>query len=151
MKPLLQPRSLFTLIAVVVVVVGLAITLNALSTAGQPIPPAVQAPLPAPVISNITAAEYVESFIEGHAPHLLLDVRLPDEFASGHIAGSINIPVQVLAQRLEELPRDRPIVIYCRSGNRSAQAARILAEVGFTDLYDLGGIIDWTAAGYPIQ
>ncbi len=151
MKLLLQPRSLFTLVAVAIVAGGLAITLNTLSTAGQPISPAAQAPLPAPIISNITAAEYLERFTERGAPHMLLDVRLPDEFASGHIAGSVNIPVQVLAQRLEELPRDRPIVIYCRSGNRSAQAARMLAEVGFTDLYDLGGVIDWRAAGYPIQ
>jgi phage shock protein E len=151
MKLLLQPRSLFTLVAVAIVAGGLAITLNTLSTAGQPISPAAQVPLPAPIISNITAAEYLERFTERGAPHMLLDVRLPDEFASGHIAGSVNIPVQVLAQRLQELPRDRPIVIYCRSGNRSAQAARMLAEVGFTDLYDLGGIIDWRAAGYPIQ
>ncbi|MFQ3565475.1 MAG: rhodanese-like domain-containing protein [Aggregatilineales bacterium] len=151
MKPLLQPRSLFVFVAVAIVAGGLAITWNTLSTAGQPISPAAQATVPAPVISNIAASEYVQRFTEGQVPHVLLDVRLPDEFASGHIAGSINIPVQVLAQHLEELPRDRPIVIYCRSGNRSAQAARILAEVGFTNLYDLGGIIDWTAAGYPIQ
>lgn len=151
MKPLLQSRSLLLIIAAAVIVGGLAITLNTLSTAGQPISPAAPAPLPAPVISGITAVEYVERFMNGDVPHTLLDVRLPDEFASGHIADSINIPVQVLAQRLEELPRNQPIVIYCRSGNRSAQAARLLAAAGFTNLYDLGGIIDWTAAGYPIQ
>lgn len=99
---------------------------------------------------RITPAVYQEQFADGTA-HLLLDVRTPEEFAGGHIPGAVNIAVQELAQRLDELPGDQPIVIYCRSGNRSAQAAQILAGAGYTKVYDLGGIIDWSAQGYPVQ
>ncbi len=84
-------------------------------------------------------------------PHLLLDVRTPQEFASGHIPGAVNISLQTLEAHVSELPTDRPIVIYCRSGNRSAAAGHLLLRRGFTQLYDLGGIIAWQAQGLPIQ
>lgn len=84
-------------------------------------------------------------------PHLLLDVRTGGEFQSGHLAGAANIPVEELSRRLAELPTDMPIVLYCRSGNRSAAAARILREAGYQNVYDLGGIIRWQAQGYPIE
>ncbi|MFN7210397.1 MAG: rhodanese-like domain-containing protein [Aggregatilineales bacterium] len=87
----------------------------------------------------------------GAVPHLLLDVRTVGEFQSGHLAGAVNIPVEQLAQRLAEVPRDLPIVLYCRSGNRSAAAARLLRSAGYESVYDLGGIIRWQAQGYPIQ
>ena len=82
--------------------------------------------------------------------HLLLDVRTPAEFNEGHIEGAVNIPVEALASRISEVPTNQPIVVYCRSGNRSAQAGDILTEAGYTDVYDMGGIISWTSAGYPI-
>ncbi|MCA9914215.1 MAG: rhodanese-like domain-containing protein, partial [Anaerolineae bacterium] len=83
--------------------------------------------------------------------HLLIDVRTPAEYASGHIAGSINIPVEELSNRLSEVPQGEEIVVYCRSGNRSATAARILADNGYSPVYDLGGIIAWQSAGYPLE
>ena len=71
---------------------------------------------------------------------LLLDVRTPAEFAEGHIDGALNIPVQVLPQRIDELgDRSRPIVVYCRSGMRSANAAQILGRAGYT-VHDAGGM-----------
>lgn len=74
----------------------------------------------------------------------LLDVRTPGEFAAGHVSGARNIPLQVLSSRLEELgARNKPIVIYCRSGNRSRSAMRILASQGFTAVYDLGPMGAW--------
>lgn len=82
--------------------------------------------------------------------HILLDVRTPAEFSDGHIEGAMNIAVETLSSRISEVPTDQPIVVYCRSGNRSAQAVDILTEAGYTNVYDMGGIIDWTAAGYPI-
>lgn len=97
----------------------------------------------------IAPLNYVDQFES--TQHVLLDVRTPQEFNDGHIAGSINIAVETLAGRLDEVPRDQPIVVYCRSGNRSAQAAQILTQAGFTNVYDLGGIIAWEAAGLPIQ
>jgi phage shock protein E len=74
---------------------------------------------------------------------LLLDVRTPDEFASGHVSRATNIPVQQLQARLNELgPRSRPVVVYCRSGGRSAQAARLLSTVGY-EVKDIGPMTAW--------
>lgn len=75
---------------------------------------------------------------------LLLDVRTPEEFAAGHLAGAVNIPLQTLDRRLAELgPKDRPIVVYCRSGHRSAHAREILRRAGFTAVHDLGAMSSW--------
>ncbi len=75
---------------------------------------------------------------------LLLDVRTPEEFASGHIQGAVNIPVDQLAQRAKELPSGKAgIVIYCRSGNRSRRAEHILRDKGFDNLIDLGPMSAW--------
>ncbi|MEL7435713.1 MAG: rhodanese-like domain-containing protein, partial [Chloroflexota bacterium] len=82
---------------------------------------------------------------------ILIDVRTAQEFNSGHIAGAINIPVDQIANRLSEIPADIPVVVYCRSGNRSAQAANILNQNDYSEIYDLGSIIQWQSAGYPIQ
>ena len=74
----------------------------------------------------------------------LLDVRTPGEYASGHLPGAINIPVQELAARLNEAgAKNQPIVVYCRSGARSAQAKQLLAARGFTAIHDLGAMSRW--------
>jgi phage shock protein E len=74
---------------------------------------------------------------------LVVDVRTPDEFADGAYPGAINIPLAALQARMNELePRDRPIVLYCASGARSAQAARLLKQAGFTDFINAGGLSD---------
>lgn len=74
----------------------------------------------------------------------LLDVRSPGEFASGHIDGALNIPVDQLAGRLAEVgPKDTPVVVYCRSGARSASAARTLKGAGFARVEDLGPMGRW--------
>ncbi|PJF47861.1 MAG: hypothetical protein CUN48_06370 [Candidatus Thermofonsia Clade 3 bacterium] len=99
----------------------------------------------------ITPKQYKTDFADAHRPHVLIDVRTAEEFKSGHIPGAINIDVQVLAQRLQDIPRDRAVVLYCRSGNRSSYAAHILQRAGYAEVYDLGGIGDWRAAGYPIR
>ena len=83
--------------------------------------------------------------------HMLVDVRTPEEFNSGHIAGAVNISLQTLPTQMSTLPKDKPIVLYCRSGSRSHTAAQMLAQAGFTKIYDLGGIIDWRAAGLPLN
>lgn len=75
---------------------------------------------------------------------LLLDVRTPEEFAAGHLPGALNIPVQKLGDRMAELPaRDRPIVVYCRSGQRSRRAVRALREAGYVEVHDLGPMAAW--------
>ena len=73
----------------------------------------------------------------------LLDVRTPAEFANGHPAGAINIPVQILAGNLDALPRDRAVVVYCHSGGRSARAAEMLAHAGFSEICDVGPMPMW--------
>ncbi len=75
---------------------------------------------------------------------LLLDVRTRDEYAGSHIPGAVNIPVQELESRLKELtPKSRAVVVYCRSGMRSASAAAVLKREGYAEVYDLGGMGNW--------
>ena len=75
----------------------------------------------------------------------VLDVRTPEEFSQGHIPSAILIPDYELAKRAEkELPdKNALILVYCRSGNRSRQAANTLLKLGYTNVKDFGGIIDW--------
>ncbi len=74
----------------------------------------------------------------------LLDVRTPQEFAEGHLRGAVNIPLSELHRRLSELgDRSRPLVVYCRSGRRSAVAAAELRSSGFAEVHDLGAMSNW--------
>ena len=74
----------------------------------------------------------------------LVDVRTPGEFAAGHIPGAVNIPVQQLDARISELqPKDAAVVVYCRSGHRSGNAARLLKSAGFAAVHDLGPMSRW--------
>lgn len=73
---------------------------------------------------------------------VLLDVRTPEEFAAGHLEGARNIPLGELSARMGELPRDRPVVVYCRSGARSARAVARLREAGY-QARDLGAMSAW--------
>ncbi len=78
--------------------------------------------------------------------HVIVDVRREDEFASGHIPGAILIPNESIGtEKPAELPDlDQIILVYCRSGNRSAQASQKLANIGYTNVFDFGGIMTWT-------
>lgn len=74
----------------------------------------------------------------------LVDVRTPQEFSAGHIEGAVNIPLQELDTRMGELGnKDGQIVLYCRSGNRSAQAAQRLKGAGFSAVHNLGAMSRW--------
>ncbi|MFO0628496.1 MAG: rhodanese-like domain-containing protein [Polyangiales bacterium] len=72
----------------------------------------------------------------------LVDVRTDDEYRGGHVAGATNIPVHTLEARLREIPKDRPVVVYCRSGGRSANAAALLQRHGYT-VVDIGPMHAW--------
>jgi phage shock protein E len=74
----------------------------------------------------------------------LLDVRSPEEFGRGHLPGAVNIPVRELAGRVGEVGATvQEVVVYCRSGHRSAQAAAVLRQHGFTKVHDLGAMTAW--------
>ena len=92
-------------------------------------------------ISQAQAKEIMDT----RSDYILLDVRTEKEFAAGHIKGAILIPDYEIRLRAEkELPdKDKTILVYCRSGRRSKLAARDLAELGYTDVLEFGGIIDW--------
>jgi rhodanese-related sulfurtransferase len=98
---------------------------------------------------RLTPQHYQTTFAT--SDHLLVDVRSPEEFATGHIPGAVNIALSNLPQQMATLPKDRPIVLYCRSGARSNTAAAMLAKHGFGNVHDLGGIITWQAQGLPVN
>jgi rhodanese-related sulfurtransferase len=78
----------------------------------------------------------------------LLDVRTQEEYEEGYIEGATLIPVNDLEARLDEVPKDKKIIIYCRSGARSMTAANILINNGYEEVYNVqGGIIAWDSAG----
>ena len=84
----------------------------------------------------------------------VIDVRTPEEFASAHIAGAINLPHDLLETQASSLPADHaaPIVVYCRSGRRSALAVETLRKLGYTQVLHLeGDFIGWQAAGHPVM
>jgi len=73
----------------------------------------------------------------------LVDVRTPAEYKSGHIPGSVNVELAIIAEQPPTDETDASIVVYCRSGNRSAQAAAALSSLGYTRVLDWGGISRW--------
>jgi len=80
----------------------------------------------------------------------ILDVRTREEFSAEHLDGAVNIPLQELEERLNELDRSKPVLVYCHSGGRSRSASEILIKHRVTQVYTLeGGITSWMASGYP--
>lgn len=140
-------RNLLIALAAIVAVVAIGI---AAAGSGSPAPQVAQAGSTVLTSGSISPAQYTSQFTDAGASHLLVDVRTAAEFASGHLAGAVNIPVEALSGRLSEISADQPVVVYCRSGNRSASAAALLRQAGYTRVLDLGGIIDWQAAGYAV-
>jgi phage shock protein E len=72
----------------------------------------------------------------------VVDVRTPDEFRDGAYPGAKNIPLGELGRRLGEIPKDKPVVLYCASGARSSSAARAMKQAGYTDVINAGGLAD---------
>lgn len=96
------------------------------------------------VYMNITAEE-AKVLMESETGYLILDVREQDEYDAGHIPGAILIPyTQIEVEAPEKLTdKDQLILVYCRSGRRSKIAAEALVELGYTNIREFGGIIDW--------
>jgi phage shock protein E len=88
----------------------------------------------------------------GDKAPFVLDVRAPEEFVTGHLPGAVNIPYDQVAARLAEVPKDKDVVLYCRSGRRAAMAAEVLAANGYSRLKHLEGDMPaWIAQGRPVE
>ena len=96
------------------------------------------------VYLNITAEEAKE-IMDSEEGYVILDVRTQEEFDQGHIPGAIQISHEEIAEKAEEVltDKDQMILVYCRSGRRSKIAAEALVELGYTNIREFGGIIDW--------
>lgn len=98
---------------------------------------------------EIDAAQLAELRLRG--PLKLIDVRTDAEFAAGRIAGAVHLPLHLLPFKAEDLAGEEPVVFYCRSGARSAQAAAFMASRGMKEVYNLvGGVMGWAQAGQAL-
>ncbi|HEX5503282.1 MAG TPA: MBL fold metallo-hydrolase, partial [Thermomicrobiales bacterium] len=101
-----------------------------------------------PAVAEVTIADVAD-----RAPDtLVLDVREPEEYASGHVPGAANLPQAELATRLDELPRDRPIQVICQTGRRSMRSAQFLKQRGYDAVVNVGGgTAAWQASDRPLE
>ena len=131
-----------------------AVLLAACAQAGAPaaVTPAPASSEPRSGTTLPAAVSVAEAAALRDAGAFILDVRQPDEWAAVHIPGAKLIPLGDLAGRLAEVPRDRDVVVVCRSGNRSQQGRDILRGAGFTRVTSMtGGVREWQAAGLPTE
>ena len=93
---------------------------------------------------SITMDEAVDMMAK-ETGYIILDVRRPDEYAAGHIPNAINVPNETIGtSEIPELPnKDQLIMVYCRSGRRSKEASAKLVKLGYTNIVEFGGILDW--------
>lgn len=105
------------------------------------------------VIETISAADASALLADAPAGLVVLDVRTPEEFASGHLAGAVGLDfyAATFADDLAALDREAPYLLYCRSGNRSGQAREMMRSLGFAEVHEIaGGINAWVEAGLPV-
>jgi phage shock protein E len=102
-------------------------------------------------VRNITSGEAKEMLAK-RAKVYLLDVRTPDEYRQAHLKGAVLIPTSDLQLKYYEVPRDRPVIVYCAVGSRSAAAANFLASKGYKDVYNMAdGIVGWYRSGFALE
>ena len=97
------------------------------------------------VYRQITMNE-AASIMKSEKDYIILDVRRPDEFSAGHIPNAINVPNEIIGtSEISELPdKNQLILVYCRSGRRSKEASQKLVDLGYTNVVEFGGILDWS-------
>jgi rhodanese-related sulfurtransferase len=147
-------RALLAALLTTIVVLGAGCGEDSAAT------PAEAGTQPAQTATDAGAATAVTLLAPDEAQELVaggdvrvLDVRTPEEFAEGHVAGAtlIDFYEPDFAERIAALDRDATYVVYCRSGNRSGQATALMAEQGFSAVHDVdGGVLAWEAAGLPL-
>ncbi len=123
--------------------------LGACGSAAPAVVPSVGPSATAPAVLPLSVS-VAETATLRDAGAYIIDVREPSEWATGHIPGATLIPLGEIANRTNEVPRDRTVITVCHTGNRSAQARDILRQAGFTNVTSMtGGMTDWIAAGLP--
>lgn len=99
---------------------------------------------------DITSSE-AKIIIDKSNNAYLLDVRTPDERRQGYIPGSVLIPIDMVEKRMAEIPKDRPVIVYCAVGSRSKSVASLLERSGYAEVYNMkDGIFGWHKNGLPI-
>lgn len=113
---------------------------------------AATVPTASAALTKVTPQHGQELMQQMGAELTVIDVRTAEEYASGHIEGAVNYDIEggQFSSLIEPLDRSKPYMVYCHSGRRSAIAADAMVAAGFTEVYDLGGIADWMAAGLPV-
>ena len=103
-------------------------------------------------VSEVDIATFAKKKEAGEVP-LVVDVRTDDEYAAGHVAGTVHIPLDQIGSRLAELEshKAQPVYVICQSGARSARASKILAADGYQAVNVQGGTGGWIAAGHPVE
>lgn len=108
------------------------------------------APIDVSKLPNTVDAATVKA-LQGRSDVVMFDVREPSEYAAGHIPNITLIPMGQVPNRLNEIPKDKTVILTCRSGNRSGQVADFLRQQGWTNVHNMqGGILAWEQAGYPV-
>ena len=102
----------------------------------------------APEVREVDRSEAQQLLADGAQ---LVDVRADHEWEAGHIAGASHIPLDELAQRAGEIDKDRPVVFYCRGGNRSSMATAALAASGYDAAKLSEGVVGWEQEGLPLE
>jgi rhodanese-related sulfurtransferase len=146
------PRATATLLlgAVALVTASTAFAREAAQPAAAPA--AAASAQPAAKMAQMSQEALLEHQAK-HPQHLfVLDVRSPEEFKEGHVPGAVNIPYDQMASRLAEVPKDKDVVLYCRSGRRAGIAAEVLGNNGYTRLSHLEGDMPaWIEKGRPVE
>jgi rhodanese-related sulfurtransferase len=102
--------------------------------------------------TSVAPAALLERLDDGAEAPYVLDVRTAEEYVSGHVPGAVNIPHDQLASRIAEVPKDRDVVLYCRSGRRAQLAGEVLAGNGYARLsYLQGDMPAWADQGRPVE
>ncbi len=102
-------------------------------------------------VKNISAKQ-AKDLIDNDKDVYILDVRTKDEYNEVHLKDAHLIPLQELEQNINNIPRDKKVVVHCAAGKRSAKACELLKDKGLKELYNVeGGIRKWEAEGYPVE
>lgn len=134
---------------ILLALVGLAVALGLAACGGGQSPDAAAVDVSS-LPDTIDVATVAE--IKDRPDVFLLDVREQWEYDEGHIAAITLIPMNEIPDRMSEIPKDKEVIITCRSGNRSGQVADFLRQQGFTNVHNMdGGILAWEAAGLPVE